>query len=140
MDELIDLLAQVSAEFQLRLQKLPSLQTSALTPFQGRLLAIIARYPSSSQQELGGWTGRDKAQIARTIKELEARQLVARAARKGDWRSNSLRLTSEGERVRALITEERALLGAQVTDELTQEERQIMIDALRKMKLRLGGD
>ena len=137
MDELIDLLGELSSGFQVRLQELPSLRELGLASFQARLLAVVGRRPSCSQQELAGWTGRDKAQVARTIKELEARGLLARAPHRSDWRSHSLALTADGERAAALIARERSALGAAVTQGLTSEERRVMIAALDKMKNRL---
>jgi len=80
---------------------------------------------------------RDKAQIARTIKELEARGFLLRSAQKSDWRSYSLILTAEGERACALLMQERAALALAVTAELSAEERQVMTGALNKMKRRL---
>lgn len=137
MDELIDLLGEVSSGFQLGLQDLPSLRTLGLAPFQGRLLSIVARRPGCSHQALAGWTGRDKAQIARTIKELESRGLLARSAHASDWRSHSLSVTAAGEDACARITRERATLGAEITTALTAEERSVVIAALEKMRARL---
>jgi DNA-binding MarR family transcriptional regulator len=139
MDKLIDLLAEISSGFQLRLQELTALQELRLAPFQARLLAIVARRPGCSQQELAGWTGRDKAQIARTIKELEGRRLLLRSAHETDWRSHTLTVTSEGERACAIIAAERTGLGADVTQDLTLSERGVMVVALQKMKDRLDG-
>jgi len=139
MDKLIDLLAEVSSGFQLRLQELAALQELGLAPFQARLLAIVVRRPGCSQQELAGWTGRDKAQIARTIKELEVRRLLLRSAHESDWRSHNLTVTSEGERACAIIAAERTGLGADVTQDLTPAERGVMVVALQKMKDRLDG-
>jgi DNA-binding MarR family transcriptional regulator len=137
MDKLIDLLAEVSSGFQLRLQELAALQELALAPFQARLLAIVARRPGCSQQELAGWTGRDKAQIARTIKELEARRLLLRSAHETDWRSHSLAVTPDGERACVIIAKERTELGVEVTQNFTPSERAVMAVALQKMKARL---
>ena len=138
MDELIDLLREVSGGFQRRLQKMPSLHKLKLAPFQARLLTIVDRHPGCSQQDLAGWTGRDKAQVARTIRELEASNLLARTAHASDWRSRSLAVTDEGARVCMLIAGERAALGAAITQELTQQERRVMILTLEKIKRRLA--
>ncbi|MDQ0393775.1 MarR family winged helix-turn-helix transcriptional regulator [Labrys monachus] len=137
MDELIDLLAEVSSGFQLRLNDLNSPRELKLAPFQARLLAVIGRRPGCSQQELAARTGRDKAQVARTIKELKARGFLARSAHASDWRSHSLTVTAEGERASALISRDRAALGIETTLDLTPEERRVMIQALAKMKRRL---
>jgi DNA-binding MarR family transcriptional regulator len=138
MDKLIDLLREVSGSFQSCLHELPSLHDLKLAPFQGRLLAIVGRRPGCSQQELAGWMDRNKAQIARTIKELESRGLLTRSAQKSDWRSYSVTLTVEGKRACALLMQERAALAAAVTAELSTEERHVMTGVLNKMKRRLN--
>ncbi|MBP2274652.1 MULTISPECIES: MarR family winged helix-turn-helix transcriptional regulator [Alphaproteobacteria] len=137
MDELVSLLGEVSAAFQARLQELGAIRVLGLAPFQGRLLAILHRRPGSSQQELAAWTGRDKAQIARTIKELEAAGLLARTAHESDWRSHRLSLTGDGERACALLLKERAALSAAAMANLSVEERHLMAGALSKMKQQL---
>ena len=137
MDKLVELLREVSGFFQSCLQELPSFRDLKLAPFQGRLLTLVSRRPGCSQQKLAVWMDRDKAQIARTIKELEARGFLIRSAQKSDWRSYSLILTAEGERACALLMQERAALALAVTAELSAEERQVMTGALNKMKRRL---
>lgn len=137
MGELIDLLGEVSSGFQVGLQELASLRDVGLASYQARLLAVIGRRPGCSQQELASWTGRDKAQVARTIKELNVRGLLARSAHQSDWRSHSLALTADGEAAVRLIARERNALGAEVTQDLTPEERRVTIAALDKMKNRL---
>lgn len=137
MDELVDLLGEVSSAFQARLQQLGAIRAMGLAPFQARLLAILHRRPGSSQQELAAWTGRDKAQIARTIKELVGAGLLGRTAHEIDWRSHRLRLTEEGERSCARLLRDRAALSAAVTAALSAEDRRAMSGALTKMKQQL---
>jgi DNA-binding MarR family transcriptional regulator len=84
-------------------------------------------------------TGRDRAQIARTIKELEGRRLLLRSAHESDWRSHSLTVTSDGKRACTIIAGARTGLGADVTQDLTPAERGVMVVALQKMKDRLDG-
>lgn len=137
MDELINLLGEVSGSFQARLQEVASLRAVKLAPFQARLLTIIGRRPGCSQQELAGWTARDKAQVARTIKELDSLGLLTRAAHESDWRSHRLGLTEEGLRTSTRLLADREALGAVVTDGLSADQRQIVIDALKSMRDRL---
>lgn len=139
MDDLVSLLGEVSAAFQTRLQELGAIRALGLAPFQGQLLAILYRRPGSSQQELASWTGRDKAQIARTIRELKAAGLLTSTAHESDWRSHRLSLTEEGERACALLLKERAALSRTATAKLSFEERDLMVGALGKMKQQLDG-
>lgn len=135
MEELINLLRDIASAFESRLRNMEALQELKLAPFQARLLALIARHPKCSQQNLASWVDRDKAQIARTIKELEARGLLERTQHASDWRSYSLSLTPDGESVWAILMRERARLSAEMGTPLTPDERQVVIDTLRKMDL-----
>jgi DNA-binding MarR family transcriptional regulator len=81
--------------------------------------------------------GNDKAQMARTVKELEARALVTRQPHKSDWRAQCLRLTSEGEHIHARLSAQRAAFGKEVLDDLTANERDQLERALEKMRMRL---
>lgn len=136
-DPLIDLLAEVSASFQTRLSHLPMTQEIALAPFQLRLLALIARFPGSSQQKLGTMLARDKGQIARAIKELEAHGLIRREASTSDWRSQVLLLTPQGEEIARQAARRRADLGAYALQDLSPETRDVTTDALRRILARL---
>jgi DNA-binding MarR family transcriptional regulator len=138
MDELIDLLGDVSRGFMVELQQLPALRDFGLTHYQARLLVIVGRWPGCSQRELAGWTGRDKAQVARTIKEIETQGLLERSAHVSDWRSHRLTLSAAGERTVELLARERNTLGDVITQDLSPEERQAMIAGLQKMNARLG--
>jgi DNA-binding MarR family transcriptional regulator len=140
MDDLMNLLGEVANAFQTRLQGMNALRALKLAPFQARLLTVIGRRPGCSQQELASWTGRDKAQIARTIKELEALGLLDRLTHESDWRSHRLQPTALGEETCNLLLQERAALGAAISKDIRAEERQVVVEALLKMQHRLEHD
>lgn len=137
--ELLDLFGEVSNAAQLRLGQMCQAIEPTLAPFAGKLLAMIGRRPGWSQQRLGAAVQRDKAQVARTVKELEQLGLVLRAASAEDWRSQCLRLTAAGERVFAEIQARRAQLGAEMLAELSGDQRAVLREALELMRGRLSG-
>ena len=80
---------------------------------------------------------RDKGQIARAIKELEAHGLIRREASTSDWRSQVLLLTPQGEEIARQAARRRADLGAYALQDLSPETRDVTTDALRRILARL---
>jgi DNA-binding MarR family transcriptional regulator len=129
----ITLLREVSTNFQQRLSEMPVIAELHLAPFQARLLSVIGRSPGISQQALAASTERDKAQIARVIKELERRGFVARSAHQTDWRAQCLNVTEEGERASALLDLQRAELVNKALRECSAEEKDALYRTLEKI-------
>jgi MarR family transcriptional regulator, temperature-dependent positive regulator of motility len=139
-DELLDLFGAVANGFHARLQGLAVLDELGLAPFQARTLSLISRYPGCSQQALSISTGRDKAQVARAIKELETRGLITRQAHRRDWRAQSLSVTPEGKQASKLLLRHRAQAGAAILQDLNLKEREVLRRALSKMRARLAAN
>ena len=70
-----------------------------------RLLQMIARQPACTAQRIAASTSRDKAQITRVIKELEAMDLVTRSPNPEDRRSQLLALSKTGQGLMTRIQE-----------------------------------
>lgn len=85
---------------------------SGLTAFKARLINLIGSNEGISQLTLASFTERDKAQIARAIKELEAHGFVTRSAHASDWRTQCLALTTEGKEIHAKLNNLRKELAA----------------------------
>jgi DNA-binding MarR family transcriptional regulator len=137
-DDLLDLFGAVANGFQARLQSLAALDELGLAPFQARTLSLISRNVGCSQQVLAQWTGRDKAQVARTVKELEARRLITRHAHQSDWRMQSLSVTIEGEKAAQSLNRQRAQAGAEMLENVNSEEREVLRQVLSKMCAQLA--
>ena len=132
-NELIDLLRTVSSGFQARMQEQVAAEGSGLTAFQARLVNLIGRHDGVSQLALGSFTDRDKAQIARAVKELEVRGLVARAAHASDWRSKCLSLTEAGRQMQTCLNEARRALATEVLGGFSDEEKATLRASFEKM-------
>ncbi len=131
--ELIDLLRTVAGVFQKRMQEQIADNDFGLTVFQARLINIIGRNHGISQLNLGLAIDRDKAQIARAVKELEAFGFVARSTRAPDWRTKCLTLTPEGRRIHAHLKDIRSQLAADMLRGFSDEEKQALQLSLEKM-------
>jgi DNA-binding MarR family transcriptional regulator len=70
-----------------------------LRPTEASVLYVIAATPGATQSDIGRMLGIKRANMAPLIAGLEARGLVSRQA--VDGRSQALRLTPEGETIRA---------------------------------------
>lgn len=136
-NELIELLRAVSNGFHARMQAQVAAHGSGLTTFQARLINLIGRKEGISQVSLALYTERDKAQIARAIKELEGRGFVTRSAHAADWRTQRLALTTEGNKIHAELNVLREELAAIALRGVTEEEKLALQVGLFKMKAAL---
>ena len=132
-NELIDLLRSVSSGFQARMQEQVAANGGGLTAFQARLVNLIGRHDGISQLTLGSFTDRDKAQIARAVKELEARNLVARQPHPSDWRVKCLSLTEAGAQLRTRLTTLRGELATEMLGDLSDAEKSTLRTGLERI-------
>lgn len=137
-DDLLTLLGEVARKFQGHLSRMPALRDLGLSPFEGKTLAIIARHEGCSQQALAASTGRDKGQIARAIRRLEARYLIVRSVDPTNWRSQALKVTPAGASVFATLDNQRAQLVNETLAVLTLDEQATLAAAFDKLKMKLG--
>ena len=132
-DRLLKLLREVSTAIHSQMEDLPAVKALGLPPFPSRLLDVIGRHPGISQFEIAAGTGRDRAQVARAVGELERRGLVAKEARDSNWRAHCLRLTQEGLRVHEPILAQASSLKADALATLGVEEKKLVCVALEKI-------
>lgn len=132
-NELIDLLRTVANGFRARMQAKVVAADPGLTAFQARLVNVIGRNEGVSQLELGALVERDKAQIARAIKDLEAQGLVTRSADIADWRTKCVALTPEGRQAHTRLNSMREQLAADVLARFSNEEKHALRSGLEKM-------
>lgn len=79
--------------------KAHSFDSSRVGPGGGIVLLTLADMGCPGMHELTRRVARDKSQMTRTIRSLEAKQLVMRKASQRDARVSLIFLTEEGERV-----------------------------------------
>ncbi|MEM7301476.1 MAG: MarR family transcriptional regulator [Pseudomonadota bacterium] len=97
-------------------------------PGGGIILLTLADMQFCGMQELTDRVARDKSQMSRTIRSLEAKGLVQRQASKDDARVNLVSVTTRGNKV---VEELRQALAETINDVLqpmtTQEKQQLKI-------------
>lgn len=129
-----DMLGDLSHRYKALMRDIPAAVQIGLTPFQLRALIIIGRNPGCSQQVLAEWSGRDKAQIARAIKELETHALITRRTSELNWRTLEMNLTDKGEHILMAAKARRNAISAMMMANITPEESQSLFAILEKMQ------
>lgn len=136
--DILNLMGQINRASQAALQQSETMKSLDLAVFPARLLSIISRSPGRSQQELAEALARDKAQVARTLRELEARGLVTRRANRADWRSLCPELTETGADIARRINQERVDLATRMMSGIIEEEKPLLASLLRRMLSEIG--
>lgn len=136
--QMFDLLGELIHGFKQRLQDSTALSEAGLAPFQARTLGMIARHPAQSQHHLVTRSGRDKAQIARLLKELEALGLIQRQPSPDDRRAQVVSLTEKGWAIHQQVVAARSALLQQAFSNVSEEERRQFATVLQKMQQNLA--
>lgn len=136
-----ELMAEISRLFRSELRRRTDADPSLPTPFQCEAMTQIARRPGLSVVGLSDLTGRDKAQVTRTLAELEAAGYVRRAPSARDRRSVRLSLTTEGEDVARRALRGRLDVARTLVQPLTSDECRALQGMLVSMRsaLHAGG-
>lgn len=132
-NEIIDCLRTLSYSFQMHMKEQIAKSNFGLSAFQARLINLIGRNDGISQLTLSMLTERDKAQIARTIKELEAKDLVTHSVNASDKRAKCLSLTLEGREMHRQLNTIREQLSVDTLSSLSDEEKQVLHTILQKV-------
>ena len=99
-----------------------------ITHMDGKVLGFFGHHPGATQKDLALHSGRDKAQLARLIKGLRDRGLLAAVADEADRRNVHLSLTADGQAVqRALQQQARRLSAKAVAGLSAAEQRQLFV-------------
>jgi DNA-binding MarR family transcriptional regulator len=109
-----------------------------ITHMDSKVLGFFERRPGATQSDLAQHSGRDKAQLARLIKGLRDRELLAAEADEADRRQVRLRLTAAGEALQRELREQAGHLGTRAVAGLSAPERQQLLALLRRVSANLG--
>lgn len=134
-DEILELLAAVSNLFERRLRAMALEEAPDLLFSQAKTIGFVGRNPGCSQQTLAGAVERDKGQVARLVKELEARGLLRREPDPDAWRAQRLFLTDSGQAIFLRFHARRAAIGQAMLEALPENQR---IDFGCKLQVMLG--
>lgn len=131
--EILNLMSQINRACQAALQQSETMKSLDLAVFPARILSVISRSPGRSQQELAQLLERDKAQVARTLRELETKGLVTRSVHQADWRSLCPALTEEGSFIADQLNQERVSLAGRMMSGISEEEKPLVAGFLQRM-------
>ena len=99
-----------------------------------RVIAVLARFPGSSAQDLVEWTQMDKVAVSRGVSRMLARGLLLRETYAEDRRRPELRLSPEGEEVyREIIPMARAY-ESQLLAAISAEHRKLLDEMLEDLQ------
>ncbi|GGK66981.1 MarR family winged helix-turn-helix transcriptional regulator [Amphritea balenae] len=126
--------------YQLRLTQLAvfkdfsdSVSDADITPSLFAVLVVIDANPGLKQTELAKAVHLDRSTVVSAIDKLERRNLVQRKRVAGDRRTNALQLTNAGSTLLAQLTLEVSEHERQIAAQLTQTERETLIQLLSKV-------
>jgi DNA-binding MarR family transcriptional regulator len=137
-----DVLEQVHAVMHLyRSQQYQVLREGLhdLTHMEGKVLGYFGRHAGATQSDLAQHSGRDKAQLARLVKGLRDRGLLACQADPADRRNQRLSLTADGQAVLRTLQQQARRLAVQAVAGMTAAEQQQLAALLQRVKANLGG-
>lgn len=132
--EVLDLLNALIHGVKAHMQQVLREDSDPITPMEMRALNWFAQHPASTQGELVQHSGRDKAQIARTISQLLERDLLARTEDEADRRCHRLSLTERGCSVHKKVQKHRRQLDARLVQGFAPGERAQAVALLQRMQ------
>ena len=132
-DEVLDAVQALMHAHKRHMHQALRAQEGGIGPMEARALGFVARHPGASASELVAHSGRDKAQIARLLQQLEDRGLLAREADPADGRRQRLVLTDSGRAAQRVMGRARQRFASTVTSVLSDDERSLLLALLRRL-------
>ena len=105
-----------------------------ITHMDSKVLGFFGNHAGATQSDLAQHSGRDKAQLARLIKGLRDRELLAAEADESDRRNVRLSLTADGIAVQRALHLQAKRVSAKAVAGLSAEERQQLAALLQRVK------
>ena len=109
-----------------------------ITHMDGKVLGFFARHPGATQSDLAEHSSRDKAQLARLIKGLRDRGLLAATVDENDRRNVKLLLTTDGQTVQRTLRQQAKKLSAKAATGLTDAEQTQLLTLMQRVKQNLN--
>lgn len=122
-DDVLELVHTVMHSYRSQQYRLLRDGPHDITHMDGKVLGYFGRHAGATQKDLALHSGRDKAQLARLIKGLRDRGLLAAEADEADRRNVRLSLTADGQSVQRALQQQarrlsaRAVAGLSATDQ-----------------------
>lgn len=139
-DDVLELIHAVT--HRARAQRLRLLRGAGheLTQMDARVLGFFGRHPGATPSDLALHSGRDKAQLARLIKGLRERGLLAGEADAADRRQLRLTLTSAGQALHRALQQQGRRLAAKAVAGLDPADHQQLQALLQRLLANLADE
>ncbi|HEV8314829.1 MAG TPA: MarR family transcriptional regulator [Burkholderiaceae bacterium] len=137
-DELMELVHRVMHQYRSEQYQVLRGGPNDITHMESKVLGYVGRHPGATQSDLARDSGRDKAQLARLIKGLRERGLLAGEADEADRRNVRLALTSEGESVLRLLQQQTRRLATKAVAGIDAAQRAQLVALLRRVSANLA--
>jgi DNA-binding MarR family transcriptional regulator len=136
-DAVVDLVHTVMHRFRaLQYESLRD-HPQAVTHLESKVMSFFAAHPGATQSELAQHSGRDKAQLARLLKGLRERGLLAAEADPADRRNVHLRLSPQGHAVQRTLQREARQVALRAVKDLSDTEQRALVALLARVKASL---
>lgn len=124
---------------QFRSRQFQALRDGAhdVTHMEAKVLGFFAHRPGATLSDLVEHSGRDKAQLARLVKGLRERALLAAEADPSDGRNVLLTLTDAGRAVQRAIHAQAHALSTQAVEGLDAADQARLAELLARVKANL---
>jgi DNA-binding MarR family transcriptional regulator len=136
-DAVLELVHTVMHQFRSRQYQVLRDGPHDITHMESKVMGFFAHHPGATLSDLAQHSGRDKAQIARLVKGLRERALLAAEADAADRRNVHLTLSAEGHAVQQALRREARTLNARAVDGLSAKEQAQLVDLLGRVKANL---
>ena len=136
-DDVLDLVHRVMHQYRSQQYQVLRDGPHDITHMEGKVMHFFGHHPGATQSDLAQRTGRDKAQLARLIKGLRERGMLASAAELEDRRSVPLQLTDDGRAVLRALQQQTRKVHARAVAGLDAEEQQQLLALLQRVSRNL---
>lgn len=138
-DDVLELIHDIMHKYRSQQQRALRERDHDLTQMDARVLGFFERHPGATQSDLVQHSGRDKAQLARLIKNLRDRGLLNAEPDPDDRRNVRLSLTDTGQALRAELKQATRHLGVKAVAGLSGAQQQQLRELLKTVRGNLEG-
>ena len=133
-DEVLDLIHTVMHQYRSQQYQVLREGGHDITHMEKKVLGYVDQHPDATQSDMARDSGRDKAQLARLIKGLRERGLLASQADEADRRNLRLSLTADGRSVLRVLDQQSRRLATQAVSGMSVAEQRQLVALLQRIR------
>jgi len=139
-DDVLELIHTVMHQYRSQQYRVLRDGPHDITHMDSKVLGYFSRHPGATQSDLAQHSGRDKAQLARLIKGMRERGLLAAEADAADRRNVRLSLTAAGQSVQRALQQQAKRLSTKAVSGFDAAERRQLLELLQRVSANLDAD